>query len=262
MFPLYAKCYAMKKWPGYFFDYDCERVKESVGYDFSRFSAKDGTLAMETAALAAACRQLAFAAEIRDYLNDRPYAKVVLLGCGLDTAGHQADNRKCSFVNMDFEEVVELREKLLPSNERERNIAADVKSKSWFDKIGYEENKGAVFIASGMFLYWRKNEVRNLVRAMSKRFKGARLAFDAQNRRGAAAAQKALVKAGSSAKVKFYLDDPEKELKEWNTGCKKVSCKRMISDYRKPDKRVSFAARLITAYSEQNRAAQINVLDF
>lgn len=262
MFPLYARCYAMKKWPGYFFDYDCEKVRESVGYDFSRLSAKNGTLMMENAALAAACRQLAFAAEIRDYLREKPYAKVVLLGCGLDTAGHQADNLKCTFVNIDLPDVIELRERLMPPGTRERNIACDIKEKTWFDGIGYTEKEGAIFIASGMFLYWSRSEVRNLIGRMAKLFKGARIAFDAQNKRGAAAVQKSLANAGSAAKVRFYLNDPEREIRGWNIGCKKISCKRMISDYRKLDKRFSFAARLITAYSEKSRSAQINILDF
>lgn len=259
---LYAKCCAMKKWPGLFFDNDCRRIKSMIDYDFSRLALGFSPFAVEMGALSAACRQFAFAAEIRGYLKERPRAKVINLGCGLDTIGRQADNGVCGFINIDLPDVIDLREKVINRNERERDISADVRAESWFDDIAYDKNDGAVFIASGMFLYWDRGDVKKFLRDMSERFEGARLVFDAQNKKGAVSAQRALLKAGIHAKVKFYLDSPEKELKEWDMRYKKISCKKMVSDYRKLDKRFSFAARSIVWISEKNNMAQMNVIDF
>ena len=259
---LYAKCYAMKKWPGCFFDFDCIQIKNRLDYDFSALSSKRSAFSIEIGALSAACRQLAIAAEIRDYLKTYPKAQIVLLGCGLDTVGNQADNGQCSFVNMDHPEVMEIRKKVIPCNERERNISADIRDTKWFDKLGYRPERGAVFAASGVFLYWSKKEARDFIRALSVRFPNGRLVFDAQNKRGAAAAQKALLKAGIHARVRFYMDDPKKELSKWDIKHKKISCKKMVSDYRTLNGKFSFTARLAAAYSDVSGAAQINIIDF
>ena len=257
---LYARCFAMKRWPGCFFDHDCIKIKKRISCDLSETGLPKGAVA--AGALSVASRQFAAAAEIRDYLLTHPKAQVVLLGCGLDTAGHQADNSRCSFVNIDLDDVIELRKELIPDSERERNIAADLKDTGWISKLGYNKDNGAVFAALGLFEYWDPSEVKSFLGLMSRYFEGSRLVFNAQSRKGAAAAQRSLIKAGMTARIRFYMDDPEKELSKWKIRCKKISCKRMISDYRVMDKRFSFAERLSAAYSEKYRIAQMNVIDY
>ena len=64
--------------------------------------------------------------EIRDYLNAHPNAAVVNLGCGLDNTGRCCDNGKCKIYNLDFPDVITVRNKLLTAGEREKNIACDI----------------------------------------------------------------------------------------------------------------------------------------
>lgn len=72
-------------------------------------------------------RQNDLAFEVKEYLKTHPYAAVVNLGCGLDNTGRACDNGSCKIYNLDFPDVIELRNKLLPPLDREENISCDIK---------------------------------------------------------------------------------------------------------------------------------------
>ena len=96
-------------------------------------------------------RQNDLAWEIRDYLKNHPEAAVVNLGCGLDGTGRSCDNSACKIYNLDFPDVIAVRNELLPAGEREENIPCDLNDTAWFRKI--DASGGAVFFASGVFYY-------------------------------------------------------------------------------------------------------------
>ena len=75
-------------------------------------------------------RQNDLAWEVRDYLNAHPRAAVINLGCGLDNTGRACDNGRCSIWNIDLPDVIELRDRLLPPGEREKNLAFDLKTRA------------------------------------------------------------------------------------------------------------------------------------
>ena len=184
------------------------------------------------------------------------------LGCGLDTAGHQADNGLCRFVNVDFPNVIDLRGKLIPETERERNVASDLNDFSWFDAIDFHPEEGAVFIASGVFLYFKKDDVKKLFCAMAKRFPGGRLAFDGQNQRGKDLDLKALKASGIDISANFALDHPEQELQSWSDRFARVRWKKMSTGYIKPDKRFGMAYRLMAPIADKIGMSQLDVIDF
>ena len=72
--------------------------------------------------LEVAMRQNDLAFEVRDYLRNHPKAAVVNLGCGLDGTGRSCDNGSCNIYNLDFPDVIAVRNELLPAGEREENI--------------------------------------------------------------------------------------------------------------------------------------------
>lgn len=73
--------------------------------------------------------------EVKDYLASHPKAAVVNLGCGLDDTGRRADNGECRIYNLDFPDVINVRNELLPAGERETNIDCDLNDTAWFEKI-------------------------------------------------------------------------------------------------------------------------------
>ena len=78
-------------------------------------------------ALEVAMRQSDLAFEVRDYLKGHPNAAVVNLGCGLDNTGRTCNNGRCKIYNLDFPDVIALRQRLLPAGDREQNIPCDLK---------------------------------------------------------------------------------------------------------------------------------------
>ena len=130
--------------------------------------------------LEVAVRQNDLAFEVRDYLKSHPNAAVVNLGCGLDSTGRSCDNGSCKIYNLDFPDVIAVRNELLPAGEREENIPCDLNNTEWFGKI--DSSNGAVFFASGVFYYFLTEQVKALVQGMADAFPGGVLVFDAANR--------------------------------------------------------------------------------
>lgn len=260
--PLFGKAWAVKNYPDIFKDHDAQRIMDQFDYDFSAMEKAASGVRGKLASLAAAVRQAALVWEIKDYLKDHPNALVVNLGCGLDTAGHQADNGSCRFANIDFPNVIELREALVPSTEREQNIASDLNDHTWFDRIGFREEDGVVFIASGVFLYFKKDDVKKLLCAMAERFPGGRIAFDGQNRMGRDVDLKALKASGIDISTNFALDRPEEELKSWSGRFARVQWKKMSTGYVKPDKRFGLLYRILAPVADKTGMSQLDVIDF
>ena len=262
MLPLYGKAWAVKNYPDLFHDEDAGKIMEKVDYDFSALEAAAAGIRGKIGSLAAATRQAALVWEVRDYLRDHPRALVVNMGCGLDTAGHQADNGLCRFANLDLPNVIGLREQLLPSNEREKNIPTDLNDLSWFEKIGFVEEDGAVFFASGVFLYFAREDVKKLFRAMAERFPGGRIAFDGQNRRGMEMDLKTLKATGIDISTNFFLDRPEEELRSWSDKICRVQARKMSTGYIRPDRRFGLLYRLMAPYADKTGMSQLDVVDF
>lgn len=260
--PLFGKAWATRHYPDIFHDADAEQIINRVDYDFSAMEKAASGTKGKIASLAAATRQAALIWEIKDYLKDHPKSSVVNLGCGLDTAGHQADNGLCRFVNVDFPNVIALRNQLIPETERERNVASDLNDLSWFDQIDFRAEDGAVFIASGVFLYFKKEEVKRLFCAMAERFPGGRLAFDGQNERGKNIDLKALKASGIDISANFSLNHPEEELKSWSDNFARVQWKKMSTGYIKPDKRFGVAYRMMAPIADITGMSQLDVIDF
>lgn len=89
------------------------------------------------------------------------------------------DYVKAFIYNLDFPNVIAVRNQLLPAGDREQNIPCNLNDTAWFDAI--DATGGAVFFASGVFYYFLKEQVQALVQAMADVFSGSVLVFDAAN---------------------------------------------------------------------------------
>lgn len=163
-----------------------------------------------------AARQSDLAFEVGDYLKKHPNAAVVNLGCGLDSTGRNCDNGSCKIYNLDFPDVIKMRNELLPAGEREENIACNLNDTQWFNKI--DASKGAVFFASGVFYYFLNEEVKTLVKNMANAFPNSVLVFDGANRTAVKMNAKTWLK---TAKIKdvgayFAVSNAKAELSPWD----------------------------------------------
>ena len=215
--PLYSRKLCTELYPNLFQDETAVRLIDQIDYDFSETEKKSRSLMQRCGALEVGVRQNDLAFEVRDYLKSHPNAAVVNLGCGLDCTGRSCDNGSCKIYNLDFPDVIAVRNELLPAGEREENIPCNLNDTAWFSEI--DASNGAVFFASGVFYYFLTEQVKALVQKMADAFPGDVLVFDAANR----AAVKMIAKTWlKSAKIKdvgayFAVSDAKSELSLWDS---------------------------------------------
>lgn len=214
--PLYARKVCSELYPTLYRDEAALGLIEKIDYDFSEAEKNSRSLMQRFGALEVAVRQNDLAWEVRDYLKTHPRAAVVNLGCGLDNTGRACDNGSCKLYNLDFPDVISVRNELLPAGEREENIPCDLNDTAWFSKI--DASNGAVFFASGVFYYFLKEQVKALVQAMADAFPGSVLVFDAANQTAVKMIAKTWLKG---AKIKdvgayFAVSNAKEELSPWD----------------------------------------------
>ena len=214
--PLYGRKKCTEIYPDLFRDDSAVRLMNEIDYDFSALEEKSGSLMQRFGFLEAAMRQNDLAVEVRDYLETHPEAAVVNLGCGLDNTGRNCDNGKCKIYNLDFPDVIAVRNQLLPAGEREINIATDLNDLSWLEKI--DASDGIVLFAAGVFYYFRTEQVKKLVQAMSNVFGGGRMVFDAAGKTAVKMIAKTWLKESKIKDVSAYfsVSDAKKELSLWS----------------------------------------------
>ena len=215
--PLYSRKLCTELYPNLFQDETAVRLIDQIDYDFSEAEKNSRSLMQRFGSLEVAMRQNDLAFEVRDYLKSHPNAAVVNLGCGLDSTGKACDNGSCKIYNLDFPDVIAVRNELLPAGDREQNIPCDLNDTAWFSKI--DTTGGAIFFASGVFYYFLTEQVRALVQAMAGAFPGGLLVFDAANRTAVKMIAKTWLKSAKIQDVGTYfaVSDAPKEIGPWDS---------------------------------------------
>ncbi len=229
--PLFGRLVCSEHFPELFSDPEAKRICESLDYDFADKRKKMESAAGLFGALEVAQRQYDIRCEAETYLKEHPKAAVVNLGCGLDDTFSKVDNGQCKGYNIDLPDVIKVRNDLLPSGEREMNLAFDLNDLSWMDKI--DARDGAIFFAAGVFYYFRTADVKKLFQAMAQRFPKGVLVFDTCNKRGAKLMRKTWLKeAGITDVSAFFSLEDEKELLGWSDRFASVTAKSYMRGYR------------------------------
>lgn len=215
--PLYARKMCSELYPEIYRDETAGQIIESIDYDFFGLEAKSKGTMQRFGFLEVAMRQTDLAFEVRSYLERHPAAAVVNLGCGLDGTGRYCDNGKCRIYNLDFPDVIAVRNELLPAGEREQNIPCNLADTSWFEKI--DASGGVIFFTAGVFYYFLREQVKALVQAMSAAFPGGVLVFDAANKKAVKLMLKTWLKDAEIKDVGAYfaVSDAEREISPWDS---------------------------------------------
>lgn len=228
--PLYGRKMCAEKFPDLYTDHSAKKLCEQLDYDFSEQEAKKDSCLYEFGALEAAMRQLDIMWEIREYLKEYPEATLVNLGCGLDQTGKACDNGQCRIINIDFPDIISIRQELLPAGEREKNISADLKEDGWLTEINGE--KGVIFFAAGVFHYFKRADVKKLVLTLAAKYPGGRLIFDTVGKTGLKLMMSKTLKNMGIKDVDgfFYVNQPKQEL-QWADKIKVSSKGYMLGYY-------------------------------
>ena len=230
LIPLYARLICSRRYPELFNDSHAEKICDSLDYDFMDKKKLMNSVFGLFGALEAAQRHNDLIWEIKDYLKEHPEAAVVNMGCGLDDTFAKVDNGTCHGYNIDFTDVIEVRNQLLPAGEREENIGCDLTDYSWMDKI--DGSRGTIFFAAGVFYYLKKSSVKDLLSTLAERFPGGRTVFDSCNKKGAKMMTRTWLKqAGiTSVDALFYLESFN-EISNWSSLFEEVSYRSYMRGY-------------------------------
>ena len=239
-------------------------LMEKVDYDLSPLERRANGLMQTFGALEVAMRQNDLAWEVRDYLNAHSRAAVINLGCGLDNTGRACDNGRCSIWNIDLPDVIELRDRLLPPGEREKNLAFDLKDPRWMDAVRTDPEDGAVLFAAGVFYYFTTEDVKSLATGIAKRFPRGRLVFDAAGKTAVRLMLKTWVKQAGIRDVGAYFSvkDAKGELEPWSPLFSVSSRGYMLGYQSLHDPAVRPVHRLLAKLADGPMHLQIVRIDF
>lgn len=260
--PLYGRKMCSQLYPSLYRDETAIQLMQQVDYDFSTLEQHSKSIMQRFGFLEAAMRQNDLAWEVTDYLKSHPNAAVVNLGCGLDNTGRRCDNGTCKLYNLDFPDVISVRNALLPAGDREKNVPCDLNDTSWFQEI--DASEGAVFFAAGVFYYFLREQVQALVQKMNPAFPDGRLVFDAA---GASAVKLMLKTWIKNAKIQdvgayFAVSDAKSELSSWAPNLRVSSRGYMLGYNDLKDPSVSAFFRFLAKVGDGTMRMQIVRLEF
>ena len=260
--PLYSRKLCTELYPNLFQDETAVRLIDQIDYDFSEAEKNSRGLMQRFGSLEVGVRQNDLAFEVRDYLKSHPNAAVVNLGCGLDCTGRSCDNGRCKIYNLDFPNVITVRNELLPAGDWEQNIPCDLNDTAWFSQI--DASNGAVFFASGVFYYFLTEQVKALVQKMADAFPSGVLAFDSANRTAVKMIAKTWLK---SAKIRnvgayFVVSAAPKEIGAWDSRLQVTSRGYMLGYNDLKDPSVSGFFRFLARVGDRVMKMQIVRIKF
>lgn len=154
---------------GILYDPEALRIYEMLDFDFV-------SIFGETPRGGMAARAVFFDRILTEWLRDNPDGFVVSLGEGLETQRHRVDNGKVRWLSIDLPEATALREKLLKSTDRFKNLSGSAFDFSWMSQV--DPSQGVFIVAQGLFMYFEEDEVCKLVTEVFKRFPNVHLLFD------------------------------------------------------------------------------------
>lgn len=259
--PLYGRAVCAQYFPDLLADEEAVRLCAQLDYDFASKQKKMTSAVGLFGALEVAQRHYDLMWEVRAYLQAHPQASVVNMGSGLDDTFRKVDNGTCHGYNIDLPDVIAIRNDIMPPHDRETNIGCDLNDDIWMDQI--EMQNGAIFFASGVFYYFKREDVKALFCKLAERFPGGVLVFDTCNERGAKMMTKTWLKEAGITDVHalFSLNRVE-TIKGWSEHFASVTSKSYMRGYRDLYRDVRFLYKLLIQFCEHIVKMRIVKINF
>jgi O-methyltransferase involved in polyketide biosynthesis len=152
-------------------------------------------------------RTLHFDNWTRQFLAVHDRAVVLHMGCGLDARVYRLDPPSgVLWCDVDYPEVIGLRERVYPSRPDYRMLPAVATDPSWLADI--PSDRPALFLAEGVTMYLTKDDGLTLLRGVVDRFAAGELQFDAFNTFGIRTQVINSVVRRSGSKLHWGIDGP------------------------------------------------------
>ncbi|MBJ9953163.1 MULTISPECIES: class I SAM-dependent methyltransferase [unclassified Acinetobacter] len=195
----------------------CELV-EKIDYDFSKYKNKTAS------SVGIAIRSTHFDQKVKRFIQQHQNPIIVFVGCGLDTRlqrmGESA--QQAQFYQLDLDEVIEQRKKLLSPQENEHLIASSMLSTTWMEQLRQNHPQGNfMFVIEGVLMYFTEAQNQQVFIGLAERFSGAEIHFDMLNQWMSTKSALHDTVRKSKATFKFGMDD-DKAIEAWHPKLKHV----------------------------------------
>ncbi|MDR2655517.1 MAG: class I SAM-dependent methyltransferase [Oscillospiraceae bacterium] len=236
---IYGRAKASRLFPDILRDDEAIRIINSMDYDFTQIDKSYGT---EYASLCCLLRAKRLDERCLAYMRKHPNGTVINLGSGLDTTFNRVDNGVVRWYNIDLPDSMEFRQRLIPAHKRCTDIAGSVFDYAWLEEIE-SADKSVFILAGGLFYYFEKAQVRELIARIAEHFPTGEIFFDAQSKTAIKISNRLVRKSGNKgSEMRFYVNNAQK-LKEWSPKIRKVESVLFFGDLWK-EKRFKLSSKI------------------
>ncbi|MBB4862669.1 O-methyltransferase involved in polyketide biosynthesis [Pseudomonas nitritireducens] len=198
---LYAKAKESELPDSLLRDHFSRQAVAQIDYDFARL--RIGRAEQVGIAL----RAKLFDDWVRDFLARHPSCVVLQLGCGLDSRVFRIDPPSgVQWFEVDFPQVIALREKLYPPRENCHLLATPLTAPDWWRAV--PTGRPVLLVAEGVLPYIETEEVFWLLRSLTAHFGGGELLFDGYSRLGIRLLQWNPMIRRTGAVLHWGIDEP------------------------------------------------------
>ncbi|MDD4032013.1 MAG: class I SAM-dependent methyltransferase [Bacteroidales bacterium] len=208
LIPLYGKALESKKKSPVLFDAKAIEIIENINYDFSSLKIPGKTNTMMC------LRAKLFDNFTSAFLKSRNNSVVIHLGCGLDSRYNRINNLEVDWYDLDYEEVIDLRQSFYQESEKYHLIASSVTKSEWIKRIPVSAENYLV-IAEGLFMYLKEDEIKELLHLIKQRVGNYTLIFDTYSVYTAKRVKNHPSIKKTGAKIYWGIDKPDK-LRDWD----------------------------------------------
>jgi len=212
LIPLWGRSHLSRLYPDVLNDLEAIRIVDGSAYDFSAIERAYG----EYGGLSCVMRARLIDRRVRAYSERYPQGSVVNIGAGLDTTFSRVDNGVMRWYNLDLPSAIAYRQTLVAPRARSVDLARSMFDYTWMDELPVQGDERVLLIAGGVFWYFEKAQVRELIQRMVARIPHGELFFDAASPFGMQFANRKVRKSGNKdAQMHFSLSGPS-ELEAWS----------------------------------------------
>jgi len=136
-----------------------------IDYDFSKFKNKSFSHAGVVA------RTVIIDRETQKFISFHPDAVCITVGCGLDARFYRMDNGRIDWYDLDLSNVMNVRNQLLPEQERVHRLAFSAFDEQWAAVVD-AKGRPVLIIMEGLLMYFTEDEVRQLFGILKRNFPG------------------------------------------------------------------------------------------
>jgi O-methyltransferase involved in polyketide biosynthesis len=221
--PLYSKA-LMSKSNLIIKDKKAEQIIKSISYDFNKLKvAKKIQIFMSLRAV--------IIDDYTDYfIKNNPDCIVIHLGCGLDSRVMRVKREKKCWYDLDFPQVIELKNNYFSEDENYKMIGSSVTDYNWMSQISYS-GEPVLIIAEGLLMYLSETEVKNLLIALKRKFTGSEIIFDAFSKSTVRFSKYQSSLSKTKAKIQWGFNDPG-DVEELDAGIKHLHTLYLNDDKR------------------------------